>query len=111
MNEKKRKPIFLLGGIVASPATGPTIELSGSGARTFQASVSGSGAVTATVIFEVSNDPIAHGWALVGTITLTGTNSDTAGFSMSAPWANVRARVTGISGSGAKINVTMAGEL
>lgn len=73
--------------------------------RTFQAVVSGTGAVTATVLIEVSNDDT--NFLTLGTITLSGTTSATDGFASDAPWINVRAKLTAISGTSAAVTVTM----
>src|SRR6478736_3746187 len=63
---------------------------------TIQATVVGTGAVTATVVIDVSNDG-SHACATVaGTITLSGTTFDSDGFIIQAPWKYVRARVTAI---------------
>lgn len=75
-------------------------------ARTFQATVSGTGAVTSTVLIQVSND--GTNYITAGTITLSGTTSATDGFVLDAPWAYVRANVTAISGTSAAVTVTMA---
>jgi len=78
-----------------------------SGNKTFQATVVGSGAVTATVVVEVSNDGI--GWIAdsVSTLSLSGTNVASAGFTNDQPWVFARARVTAISGTGAAITVSI----
>lgn len=70
---------------------------------TFQANVVGSGAVTATVVCEGSNDDSFY--STLGTISLAGTTSASDGFTITAPWAYVRARVTAISGTSATVNV------
>ena len=85
-----------------SAATGSPISNRG-GARTFQAVVTGSGALTATVEVEVSNNG-TH-FLPLGTIGMTGTNAATDGFAADAPWLFLRARVTAISGTGASIDV------
>lgn len=79
---------------------------------TYQAIVSGTGAVTATVVIEYSNsvDPITGVGTAVstvgGTITLSGTSPQSDGFTTSnAPWKFHRARVTAISGTGATVQV------
>lgn len=64
--------------------------------RTYQAVVSGAGAVSATVVVEGSND--GQNFIQIGTITLTGTNVATDGFVSNAAWRYVRARVTAASG-------------
>lgn len=75
--------------------------------RTFQASVSGTGAVSATVNIEVSNDNA--NFLFLDTIWLSGTGSDSDGFVSDAPWAYVRADLTAISGTGAEVDVIMGG--
>lgn len=69
--------------------------------RAFQATVAGTGAVSATVLIQVSND--ATNWITLATITLSGTNSATDGVAMSAAWGFVRGNVTAISGTGAAV--------
>lgn len=70
-----------------------------------QASVAGTGAVSATIAIDVSNDNTY--WVNAGTITLSGTTSATDGFTTDAPWKYIRARVTAISGTGATVKVLM----
>ena len=75
---------------------------------TFQGTVVGTGAVTATITIEVSNDALYTVSTVAGTITLSGTTSHSDGFVTSnAPWKYVRANVTAISGTGATVTVTM----
>jgi hypothetical protein len=83
-------------------AAGQTTPLTGAH-HTFQATVSGTGAVTATVLIQCSND--GTNWLTLGTITLTGTTSATDGFASAAPWAFVRANVTARTGTGAAVTV------
>jgi hypothetical protein len=60
----------------------------------------------ATVKIEVSNDGLA--WLEAGEIKLALTDAvSTCGFVMTAPWSNVRARLSAISGTGAYVTVTM----
>lgn len=75
------------------------------GAKSFQATVLGSGAVTAEVDIEVSNDD--EHWMVLGTISLSGTAVDTDGFASSAAWAFHRANLTAITGTGANVTVKM----
>lgn len=70
-----------------------------------QASVAGTGAISATVAIDVSNDNT--NWINAGTITLSGTTSATDGFTTDSPWKYIRARVTAISGTGATATVLM----
>lgn len=81
---------------------------------TFQAIVTGTGAVSATVSIQVTNeDATAAGvngnWCTttLGTITLTGTTAVSDGFTSIAPWRWVRVNVTAISGTGAAVQVLM----
>lgn len=74
----------------------------------FQAVITGTGAISGTVIIEASNDGVNAVNTALGTITLSGTTSFSDGFTTDAPWKYVRARVTAISGTGATINVIMS---
>ena len=74
---------------------------------TFQATVTGTGAVSATVVIDVSNDATNVVGTPMGTITLSGTTSSSDGFTSVAPWAYCRARVTAISGTGATVDVNI----
>ena len=78
----------------------------------FQGIVTGTGAVTATVDIQVTNeDETATGvkanWVAFGTITLTGTTTATGGFCTEASWRWVRAAVTNVTGTGATVEVLM----
>jgi len=75
--------------------------------RGVQARVAGSGAVTATVLIEISNDEV--GYMTLGTITLSGTTSATDGFAISPSFRTIRASVTAISGGSAAVTVTLCG--
>lgn len=74
---------------------------------TFQATVTGTGAVTASINIEVSNDGVNAVATPMGTISLSGTTSASDGFTTAAPWKYVRANVTAISGTGATVVVKM----
>lgn len=91
---------------VTSTATGPTI-VKDSPFSTFQATVTGSGAVTATVVIDASNDGTNWCSTVLGTITLSGTTTVSDGFTTTAPWKYVRARVTALTGTGATVVATM----
>lgn len=73
----------------------------------FQATVVGTGAVTATVVLEASNDGKYWLATPLGTITLSGNGAASDGFTSDAPWKFVRARVTALTGTGASVTVTM----
>jgi len=66
-----------------------------------------SGAFTAVIVVEGSNND--SNWEPIGTITLSGTatTADSDGFKMDAPWAFVRGNVTSISGTGATATLLM----
>lgn len=68
---------------------------------TYQAVVTGTGAVTATVGIQVSNDGTTWNTTALGTITLTGNDSVSDGFTSVAPWKYVRAVLTNLTGTGA----------
>lgn len=70
---------------------------------TFQATVTGTGAVTATVAIQCSNDGTNWCSTALGTITLSGTTSSSDGITTIAPWKFIRANVTAISGTGATV--------
>ena len=73
--------------------------------QTYQATVTGSGAVTATVLIEFSNDQVA--WLTGATITLSGTTTASDGFVAKSSWKYKRANLIDISGTNAAITVTM----
>lgn len=70
---------------------------------TFFGVVAGTGALTGTVLIQVSNDNV--NWLTLGTINLSGTTVAQDGFASSANWTFFRANVTAITGTGATINV------
>lgn len=74
--------------------------------RTFSGSIAGTGAVSATVLIEVTNNPDA-GWGLHVTLTMSGTTTDTAHGAAEGSWSYYRARVTAISGTGCAATVWM----
>lgn len=75
--------------------------------KTLQATVTGTGAVSATVVFEASNDG-GRGFVTLGTVTLSGTNVASDGFVSDAPWDAIRANVTALS-AGAAVTASMGG--
>lgn len=75
---------------------------------TVQAAVVGTGAVTATVLLEVSNDP-SLGWLTLATLNLSGTGSATDGIAFDAKWTFIRSNVTAITGTGAQVTVDAGG--
>lgn len=105
--------VFLKSGTVRNmfPDTGVTTTATSnrvykdSPKTTIQAIVTGTGAVTATVVIDVSNDGDNWCSTVLGTITLSGTTSSADGFTTDAPWKYMRARVTAISGTSATVTV------
>lgn len=91
---------------VTTTATGAT-KYKDSPYSTFQATVTGTGAVSATVLIDASNDGTNWCSTVLGTITLSGTTSASDGFTTTAPWKYVRARVTAISGTGATVTANI----
>jgi len=80
--------------------------------RTFQAIVTGTGAVSATVYIEVSTN--GTNWLTTTnglcTITLSGTTTATGGCAIpAAMWPYIRANVSALSGTGAAVTVNVGG--
>jgi hypothetical protein len=69
----------------------------------YQATVVGTGAVAATVTVEVSNDGTYY--ETFATIPLSGTDSDSGSATGAVPWEYHRATWSGLSGTGATLNV------
>jgi hypothetical protein len=83
---------------------------SGSGRRTihtFQAIITGTGAITATVLIQSSLDAI-H-WGTLVTFTLSGNDSDSAIAAAEAPYEYYRVNVTAISGTGCAATMWIGG--
>lgn len=97
-------------GETGTVAAGTQVGPADSGKKTFQASVTGTGLVTATVVVQASHMPTVHGWVDLGTITLARTTQDTDGFTSESSWPYFRGKVTAISGTGAKVRLTVAQE-
>ena len=76
-------------------------------APTFDASVTGPGAVSAEVAIEVRNTPEGPP-ALLGTITLSGTDIAADGFGYPAHFSEYRARVVSVS-PGASVTAALGG--
>ena len=89
-------------------ATGTTVSTLKAGG-TFQAIVSGSGAVSATVV--VSGSLYAGQWITLATMKLNGFDVATEGFVHAGAWAFYRADLVQISGTGATCSVNMGGEV
>jgi len=84
----------------------------GTSPLSFQATITGTGALTGTVVIEGTNEVAlsTSNYLTIGTITLSGTTTASDGFVAAAvPWNVVRARIPagGITGTSATINVYM----
>ena len=73
---------------------------------TFQATITGTGALTATVNVQASLD--ATNWITLGTITLSGTTTATDGFVNLGEWVAYRAVTSGVTGTVSSIAVLMS---
>mgnify|MGYP000237550103 CR=1 FL=1 len=77
---------------------------------TFSATITGTGAVTATVLVEgrLSDASGASLWTTLATLSLTGTTQDTKTSVYTGVWDSVRFSVTAISGTSAKVYMAYA---
>lgn len=102
-----RKKLAKLLDAVAAAQESSVLSLS-PGNNTVQATVSGTGSVSASILIEYSNDGI--GWIPAGTtptILLAGTTLATDGFVISAEWIYIRANLLTISGTNALVTVAV----
>lgn len=76
---------------------------------TIQATLIGTGAVSAVVQIEVSNDGIGWLYDSISTLNLSGNTVAALGFASIYQWQMIRANVISITGTNAKLNVTLAG--
>jgi hypothetical protein len=79
---------------------------------TFQAIVTGTGTVGATVVMQGSNETATFNgtksnWATINTFTLTGTTTATDGYTSVSTWRYVRANITAVSGTSATVEIIM----
>ena len=75
------------------------------GVKSIQASIAGTGSLTATVAIEVSNDNVNWLSESDSTMSLSGTTAASAGLILSVGWKYLRANVTAISGTSAAVSV------
>lgn len=94
----------ILNAITVTPTTGDAVENS-TGTKSFHGKVTGTGAVTATIVVEGSNENST--WVTIGTITLSGTTSATDGFAHLSAWRYVRGRISALTGTGATATLVM----
>lgn len=75
----------------------------------YQATITGTGAVSATVTIQGSNDGTT--WATIGSaISLSGTGSAAGSTNATIPWRHHRSVITSITGTGATVNCIGVGE-
>ena len=98
----------LLNAVTTAVPTNGAVQYSRNRPGTIQASVVGTGAVTATVLIYGRNGVLATDWMLLGTITLSGTTSAADGFALACTYQDLYASVTAISGTGAAVTCTLA---
>jgi hypothetical protein len=91
---------------VTTPVTGSSYNVASKEERNFVCSVEGTGAVSATVLLEASNNN--QQWFTLATFSLSGTDSDADGYVSDDAWQFIRAKVTAVSGTGAAVTMTMA---
>lgn len=89
-------------------ATGDAVVMPpGSRERVYQATIAGTGAVSATVTIQGSCD--GTNWVTIGSaLSLSGSGSDTKAQESVYPWPQVRAVLASLSGTGATVNAYVA---
>ncbi len=92
-------PLMLFGAQTANGHS-PVVQVPGP-LQSFQATVTGTGAVTATITINVSNDNL--NWIELGVITLSGTTTDTGGFQALGGWVYTQAVLSSLTGTGATV--------
>lgn len=97
-------PQTLLDGATTVSA-GPSISGAYVAKFSAQAFVVGTGAVSATVIIEGTNNDVD--WVTIATLNLTGTTRATDGGVAETLWSKIRGRVSAISGTGAAVTVSI----
>jgi hypothetical protein len=103
---KAKKVITLVDGM-ATQSTGEIIGV-WTGFRTIQGSISGVGALSATVEIYGSNLERIETGILLAILTLSGSTNDNAGDIINAEYAFMWAKITEISGLNAEVIVTVS---
>ena len=92
---------------ITSVTTGPWI-YKDAPKGAFQIVLTGTGAVTATVAIELSNDGTNALATPLATVSLSGTTTVSDGFQSDASWKYVRLNVTALTGTGAAVRGYMS---
>lgn len=71
-----------------------------------QATIDGTGAVSATVVVQGSNN--GKHWTQIGSMSLSGTDTDAKTLAVDYPWAHIRAVSSALSGTGATVAARMS---
>lgn len=101
---------ILPNGVDNTPVTGATTGnwiYKDSPYATFQAILNGTGAISAVVTIQGSNDGVNAVSSAIGTITLNGTTTVSDGFATISSWKYVRAVVSSPTGTISRINVLL----
>lgn len=93
----------------AVPAVSAALNHKPSEKRTVQAvGFTSAGAGAATIIVEATNEVTPTAWVFLGTITLVLSTTPIAdGFTIDAPWRNIRFRITSITGTDGQVTTLM----
>lgn len=107
MSSKVRAVALLTGAIAAENGARYEGQWGIIGKAMVHATISGTGAVAANVLVRGSNDGV--NWHLIGTIALSGTNSDSDVQGIDYPWAFVTADLDDDpTGTGAAVTATLS---
>jgi hypothetical protein len=101
------KAIYILLKDATTTQTSQAVSINPSGPQTVQATIAGTGAVSATVEIYGSNTPTFSDALLLATCSLSGTTTDKTGAVIEAQWLYMWGKVTAISGTSATVNVTV----
>lgn len=83
------------------------VVFTGASPKTISVSVTGTGAVTANISFYGNNINSTTNGTLLGTASLSGTTTDSAGLYIPANWPYVFATITTLTGTSATVNATV----
>ena len=98
---------IVFGFFTAATTTSFTLPVMSGAGAIIQGVVSGTGAVSAAITFNVSLD--GQNWVPLSTMSLTGTTSATDGFVVNAHWVYMQAVITAVTGTGAGLTLMIGG--